>query len=105
MFAWVTETWRKWVGGGPSPSSSPPTAAELMAEMKASRASAAPADAWAENLAIVRSQVFSSTDRSRLWRRARRRYPGEVQELRFIDAPDTHDLAALRDIVRDLTRG
>ena len=81
----------------------PSAYAERLA-MKAERAAPADEEAWARGLATLKSRVFSGTDRSRLWRRARRRHPGEVLELELVTRPDTHDLAALEDLLRELER-
>jgi hypothetical protein len=76
-----------------------------MEEMKAERAGAADPERWRQGLNTLSSRVFSGVDRARLWRRARRRYPGEVVELSLVDRPTEHDVAALEDLLRELERG
>lgn len=112
MFRALGAMLRRWFGGdeGPAlgsdgaPSEGAPSALEVMQAMKAERAAPADEDAWARGVATLKSRVFSGTDRSRLWRRARRRHPGEVVELELVTRPDTHDLAALEDLLRELER-
>ena len=55
-------------------------------------------------MATFKSRVFSRPDRARLWRRARRRYDGDLVELDLITAPTSHDLEALEDLLRELSR-
>jgi len=102
MFRWLADRWRRWVGGSEEPSGL--SGAEVMEQMRASRATAADPAAWQAGVATLKTRVFSGMDRTRLWRRARRRYPGEVRELALIDTPDSHDLKALQDLLRDLER-
>jgi hypothetical protein len=114
MFGAFAEKLRRWFGGGQAapPASgggqgsagSGASALEVMQQMKAERATPADGAAWREGVRTFEGRVFSGMDRSRLWRRARRRYPGEVLELELISAPTTHDLAALQDLLRELQR-
>jgi len=104
MFQWLAKQWRQLVGGAGDHDEPALSGAEVMAQMKAERARPADPGRWGEQLATLHGRVFSGMDRARLWRRARRRYPGDVVELELITSPDTHDLAALDDILRDLQR-
>jgi hypothetical protein len=75
-----------------------------MQQMKADRATPADDRAWREGVATFKGRVFSGMDRARLWKRARRKHPGEVVELDLVMQPTTHDLAALQDLLRELER-
>lgn len=99
---WFGDLWSRWFGG--SEGSTGIGAAELMREMREEKLGDADPAAWAEGLATLRSRVFSGPDRARLWRRARRKHPGEVVELELVTRPTGADLAALRDLLRELDR-
>ena len=114
MFGALVEMLRRCFGGeGAAPRAdavarddapSRPSALELMQQMKAERANPADPAAWREGVATLKGRVFSPQDRARLWRRARRRYPGKGGDLDAITEPTTHDLAALIDLLRELDR-
>jgi len=104
MMAWMKDLWARWFGP-PTEERAPLSAQQLMDQMKQEKAGAADPAAWREGVATLRSRVFSGMDRARLWRRARRGYPGDVVELELITQPTGHDMAALNDLLRDLERG
>ncbi len=115
MFRALVAMLRRWFGGAPAlPDAAGgsegalgeegPSALDLMQQMKADRAKPADRAAWREGMVTFKGRVFSGMDRARLWRRARRRHPGEVLELDLVTQPTTHDLAALQDLLRELER-
>jgi len=119
MFRALVAMLRRWFGGatalsdahGGAPDGSDgasdgeaPSALDLMQQMKADRAKPADRASWREGMATFKGRVFSGMDRARLWKRARRKHPGEVLELDLVTQPTTHDLAALQDLLRELER-
>ena len=111
VLAWIQRWWGRVAGRleGSSDRSdgahTHPDAQAVMAAMRAERADRADADAWRQAMATLKTRVFASPDRARLWRRTRRRYPGELIDLDLVTRPTRHDLDALREVLRQLERG
>ncbi|MBW1880160.1 MAG: hypothetical protein JRJ84_17505 [Deltaproteobacteria bacterium] len=77
---------------------------EAMAAMKREKADAEPD--WDALRSKLKVKVFSTSDRKRLWRRARRRLGGgEPRDIDDISEPSPEDLQALKGLVEDLARG
>ena len=80
------------------------SALEAMAAMKREKADDEPN--WDALRSKFKVKVFSTSDRKRLWRKARRRLGGgEPRDLDGIAKPSPEDLDALRSLVEDLARG
>ena len=111
LLAWIQRWWGRVAGrleessGRSDGARTHPDAQAVMAEMRAERADTADPDAWRQAMSTLKTRVFASPDRARLWRRTRRRYPGELVDLHLVTRPTRHDLDALRDVLRQLDRG
>ena len=101
--SWLSKAWQSLVNAF-RPAEEPATsAADVMAELRKEKTAAADPEAWREAKALFQSQVFSPGDRQRVWKRTRRRFPGEALPWEP-PTPSTHDLDCLQDINRDLGR-
>jgi hypothetical protein len=86
------------------PAPSALSALDVLASMKREKDDDEPD--WDALRSKLKVKVFSTSDRKRLWRRARRRLGGgEPKELDEITEPTPEDLEALKSLVEDLARG
>jgi len=101
MLAWIREWLVRlgWVRVPPQVG-----AASALAELRARKQVPAAAEDWRTLVARFRTQVFSEEDRKRVWRRARRKYGGELHEWDEIRQPSLQDQACLKQILDDLAR-
>jgi hypothetical protein len=75
-----------------------------MNAIRAERGGLADPEAWKSALSNFKSRVFSSADRARLWRKERRKHPGDLIELDRVTRATAHDLAALKALLDQLSR-